>query len=245
MANQLYKNFPEIQYKLSDGRIVTIKDFFRKAQINGNTLSDIVDYTVYEIQDGERPDIIASKLYGDGDLHWTLFLANEITNYYDWYMDNQTFENYLDNKYRGQVLVAPNSTDIVSSTSKFLVGEDVSQGSAKGKVLKVDPTFKRIWVETVNGQKFKANQEVTGLNSTKSFTPNSVKESRDATAYYYDADAFSAGVRLNNDVSETGTWVAQTYQHQEMEENEKKRTIKVIRPEFIRRVVSEFERIMA
>ena len=68
MANQLYKNFPEIQYKLSDGRIVTIKDFFRKAQINGNTLSDIVDYTVYEIQDGERPDIIASKLYGDGDL---------------------------------------------------------------------------------------------------------------------------------------------------------------------------------
>ena len=245
MANQLYKNFPEIQYKLSDGKIVTIKDFFRKAQINGNTLSDIVDYTVYEIQDGERPDIIASKLYGDGDLHWTLFLANEITNYYDWHMDNQTFENYLDNKYRGQVLVAPNSTDIVSSTSKFLVGEDVSQGSAKGKVLKVDPTFKRIWVETVNGQKFKANQEVTGLNSTKSFTPNSVKESRDATAYYYAADAFSAGVRLNNDVSETGTWVAQTYQHQEMEENEKKRTIKVIRPEFIRRVVSEFERIMA
>ena len=68
MANQLYKNFPEIQYKLSDGRIVTIKDFFRKAQINGNKLSDIVDYTVYEIQDGERPDIIASKLYGDGDL---------------------------------------------------------------------------------------------------------------------------------------------------------------------------------
>jgi len=245
MANQLYKNFPEIQYKLSDGRIVTIKDFFRKAQINGNTLSDIVDYTVYEIQDGERPDIIASKLYGDGDLHWTLFLANEITNYYDWHMDNQTFENYLDDKYRGQVLVAPNSTDIVSSSSKFLVGEDVSQGSAKGKVLKVDPTFKRIWVETVNGQKFKANQEVTGLNSTKSFTPNSVQESRDATAYYYNADAFDAGIRLNNDLTETGNWVPQTFQHQELEENEKKRTIKVIRPEFIRRVVSEFERIMA
>jgi len=95
MANQLYKNFPEIQYKLSNGKIVTVKDFFRKAKLEGNQLEQLIDYTFYEIQEGERPDVIASKLYGDGDLHWTIFLANEITNYYDWYMDTPTFENYM------------------------------------------------------------------------------------------------------------------------------------------------------
>ena len=81
MANELFKNFPEIRYKLSNGKIVTIKDFFRKAKLEGTQLNQVIDYTFYELQEGERPDVVASKLYGNGDLHWTIFLANEITNY--------------------------------------------------------------------------------------------------------------------------------------------------------------------
>ena len=33
MASKIFKNFPEIQYKLDSGKIVTIKDFFRKSSI--------------------------------------------------------------------------------------------------------------------------------------------------------------------------------------------------------------------
>ena len=33
MAKEFFKNFPEIQYKLDSGKIVTIKDFFRKSSI--------------------------------------------------------------------------------------------------------------------------------------------------------------------------------------------------------------------
>ena len=65
MANELYKNFPEVQYTLSNGKIVTIKDFFRKAKLETSQLNDLIDYTWYEIQEGERPDVIASKLYGN------------------------------------------------------------------------------------------------------------------------------------------------------------------------------------
>ena len=39
MANELYKNFPEVQYTLSNGKIVTIKDFFRKAKLETSQLS--------------------------------------------------------------------------------------------------------------------------------------------------------------------------------------------------------------
>ena len=45
MANELYKNFPEIQYTLSNGKIVTIKDFFRKAKLETSQLNDLIDYT--------------------------------------------------------------------------------------------------------------------------------------------------------------------------------------------------------
>ena len=33
MANQFFENFPKIQYELSDGKRVFIKDFFRKSKI--------------------------------------------------------------------------------------------------------------------------------------------------------------------------------------------------------------------
>ena len=102
MANQFFKNFPEIQYTLNTGKIITIKDFFRKSSVEQDAVNDLVEYSYYELLDGERPDVVASKLYGDGDLHWTFFLVNDFTNYYDWFMDNATFEAYLDEKYQGQ-----------------------------------------------------------------------------------------------------------------------------------------------
>ena len=247
MANQLYKNFPEIQYKLSNGKIVTVKDFFRKAKLEGNQLEQLIDYTFYEIQEGERPDVIASKLYGDGDLHWTIFLANEITNYYDWYMDTPTFEAYMKDKYKGQVLVADNTTDIVDSTSKFLIGEDITSAfGSVGKILKVDPTFKRLWVQETNGVKFNRNYAVTGASSGKVFTPTSVVNPQDAVAYYYNGDAYDKGIRYNhpNDALNTNPQPRSFYE-KEFDDNDAKRRVKVIRPQFIRRVVSEFERIMS
>ena len=77
MAQEFFKNFPEMQYKLDSGKIVTIKDFFRKSSIEPTAQEAIIDYTFYELSEGDRPDIVASKLYGDPDLHWVFFLVNE------------------------------------------------------------------------------------------------------------------------------------------------------------------------
>ena len=63
MANEFFKNFPEIQYELSDGKRVFIKDFFRKSRIEQNAVNSIINYTKYEINDGERPDIVARLNY--------------------------------------------------------------------------------------------------------------------------------------------------------------------------------------
>ena len=95
MANQYFKNFPELQYTLSNGKVVTIKDFFRKSSIEQDAVNSVIEYTFYEIQDGERPDVVATKLYGDGNLHWTFFLVNQFENYYEWYKDQETYNNYI------------------------------------------------------------------------------------------------------------------------------------------------------
>ena len=94
MSNKLFANIPEIQYKLND-KLGTVKDYFRKAKIDSAKLDSIIEYELYDLGDGERPDVLATKLYGDGDLHWVFFLVNEIDNYYDWYKDSETFNNYI------------------------------------------------------------------------------------------------------------------------------------------------------
>tara|TARA_B100001245_G_scaffold231634_1_gene212733 strand:- start:227 stop:937 length:711 start_codon:yes stop_codon:yes gene_type:complete len=234
MANQYFKNFPELQYTLSNGKVVTIKDFFRKSSIEQDAVNSVIEYTFYEIQDGERPDVVATKLYGDGNLHWTFFLVNQFENYYEWYKDQETYNNYMNEKYSGQWLNASVTTDIVSSASKFLLGEQVSNGTTTGNVVKVDPTFKRI---AVVGGTWLANQTITGIVSGKSFTLQSVVNEIDGTSYYEDVD----GIKKN--YSDTG-FSSVSFSTQEYDDNEEKRKIKVIRPEYIRQVVSEFEKIM-
>ena len=235
MANEYFNNFPTTQYKLSDGRWITIKDFFRKSKIDQSALHKVIDYEYYELQDGERPDVVATKLYGNGDLHWTLFLANEFTNYNDWHKDNQTFEAYMSEKYQGQYLVGNETTDIVSSTSKFLLGEQITSSGKEAHVVKVDPTMKRIGVI---GNGFVGNDVVTGSVSGKSMTVLNAIEQRDGIAYYKDTN----GVRKN--FFENG-FSSVSFFDEEWETNEAKRKIRVIRPELIQQVVSVFERIMS
>lgn len=235
MSQKYFKNFPKVTYKLSNGKWVTIKDFFRKSTIEQKAINAIIDYQYYEIQDGERPDIIAHKLYGSSDLHWTLLLVNEIENYTKWYKDNQTFELYMSEKYPGQYLTGALNSDIITQTNKWLIGEKLnsSQGQ-EGRVLQVDPTYKRIGVSDGT---WAPGQVVTGLVSNKSMTINSVQQMTDGVAYYKDSE----GYRKNYE--DTG-FNPVTFYDMELEENEDKRRIKFIKPSIITQVVREFEKVM-
>jgi len=241
MADKFFKNFPEIQYRLNDGQVIYIKDFFRKSKFEQENLHRVLNYTYYELDDGDaRPDILATKLYGNSDLHWTFFLVNEIENYYDWYKDFETFENYINKKYPGQYAVGSASTNIVSAksnsadkTNKFLLGEKVTSVSSEGRVILVEPDKNRIAIE---GGEFVDNEAITGKISTKSFTPTSVINQRDGVAYYK-----KDNLRNNTEVS---GYTAVTYYDEEWMNNEAKRNIKIISPGVINSVVKSFEKVM-
>lgn len=239
MATQFFRNFPELSYQL-DGKVIFIKDFFRKSRIEQESVKALVEYTYYELQEGERPDVTASKLYGNGDLHWTFFLVNDFQNYYDWYKSSQEFESYIGKKYPGQIAIASSTTDIVArktsvgdTTNKFLLGEKVTSVSGEGRVILVEPEHKRI---VIDGEGFVANESITGKVSTKSFTPTSVVDHRDGVAYYKNGD-----LRKN---TETSGYTSVSNYDDEFLKNEDKRKIKIISPRAIQSVVRRFEKIM-
>lgn len=239
MANEFFKNFPEVQYQL-DGKVIYIKDFFRKSKIDQESVKALIDYTYYELQEGERPDIAADKLYGSSDLHWTFFLVNDFENYYDWFKDATSFESYISKKYPGQIAIASQSTDIVArktsvgdSSNKFLLGEKVTSVSGEGRVILVEPEHNRI---AIDGKGFVANETITGKVSTKSFTPTSVVDHKDGVAYYK-----NGSLRKN---TESSGYTSVSNYDDEYEKNEAKRKIKIISPGIIQNVVRRFEKVM-
>jgi hypothetical protein len=241
MADKYFTNFPEIEYQLEDGKIVYIKDFFRKSKVEQEAVKAIVEYNLYTIPDGDRPDITATKLYGNANLHWTFFLVNDIENYYDWHKDQQTFERYIDKKYPGQYAIASSSTDIVAAksnnadvTNKFLLGEKITSVSTEGRVIEVLPEKNRI---AIDGGNFVVDEAITGKVSTKSFTPTSVINHKDGVAYYKNGN-------LRKNQSSSGYTSVSLYDD-EYEKNEAKRKIKIISPSIISNVVRRFEKVMS
>ena len=54
----------------------------------------------YDVRDGEKPEDIAYKWFGDAQLHWVILMTNNVTNrYYDWPMSDVQFQEFLTDKY--------------------------------------------------------------------------------------------------------------------------------------------------
>tara|TARA_Y100000361_G_scaffold121013_1_gene112827 strand:- start:673 stop:1383 length:711 start_codon:yes stop_codon:yes gene_type:complete len=235
MSSRYFQNFPEITYKLNDGKVIKIKDFFRKSKIEQEAVKELISYNKYELTDGERPDVVAARIYNDQNLHWTFLLVNDIENYYDWHKDNQTFERYINKKFPGQLAIGTQSTDILTSSSKFLMGEKVTSVSSEGRIIEVSPLEKRICIEDGN---FVANELITGSVSGKSFTPTSVINQQDGVKYYKNAD----GLKRNTELS---GYSSVTFYEDEFNLNEEKRTINYIEPQIMPAILKKFNEVMS
>jgi hypothetical protein len=238
MAKGFFKHIPNINYDFkSDGKFYQAKDLFRKVATWSAIQEGITGYNYYRITEGERPDVVASKLYGDATLYWTFFLVNEnLQDMSDWPKSSQYFNRFLSRKYSGKCLVAGSSTDIVSSTSKFELGEKVSQSTsgAYGFVTDINPTHKRITLNSVSGSF--TTGTVLGDDSGKSFTVTSVQNEVDAVNHYTDSNALKTTISTGNTVI--------TNTQYELDLNEDKFQIRYIEPQHIHTVVKEFIEIV-
>lgn len=58
----------------------------------------------YNVIDGERPEMVAYKLYKRVDYHWVLLMINNIIDpYTDWLIASSAFDVYVDDKYKNGI----------------------------------------------------------------------------------------------------------------------------------------------
>ena len=93
--------FPNIYYSAKgDGKFTIMKDILSRVKLIANVKENILGFDYYNVKDGETPEMIAHKYYGDINLHWTILVANDIVDYYeDWPMSTQRFEEFVKEKY--------------------------------------------------------------------------------------------------------------------------------------------------
>ncbi len=95
-----------------------IIDIFRHVDIQVfNTMGDtLLDY---EIRNGETPEMVADRLYGNPHDYWLLILANRLADpTFDWPLYGESFEKYLKFVYGDMVLHIGN--DAIDDTRFFL-----------------------------------------------------------------------------------------------------------------------------
>ena len=89
-----------ISYPFSESDFVTAKNFFRRYKLNDDVFSNAVFFKKYAIEEGERPDTIAQKAYGNPFYDWIILLTNNMVNAkYDWPMTNYEIYKVLESEY--------------------------------------------------------------------------------------------------------------------------------------------------
>ena len=96
-----FNSFPIIPYdSKGDLQFKDVTNLLRRVGMRTKLKTNTFLYDTYNVKEGETPEMIAHKLYGDSQLHWIILLVNEITDrYHQWPMSGMQFLDYLNDKY--------------------------------------------------------------------------------------------------------------------------------------------------
>jgi len=96
---QYFDTLPKVIYT-QNGVSSVYTNLLARVSVIPEILKDPLIYYTYDIQEGDTPEIIAHKYYGDSYRYWIVLFANELLDpQWDWPMTSKVFEQYLAEKY--------------------------------------------------------------------------------------------------------------------------------------------------
>ena len=115
--------FPVIPYDAKgDLNFKDVTNLLRRVGMRAKLKSNTLLYDTYNVKEGETPEIIAHKLYGDTQLHWIILLINDITDrYHQWPMSGGQFLDYLNDKYSNPDAIHHYETTQTSGDTKVKI----------------------------------------------------------------------------------------------------------------------------
>jgi len=98
-----FENFPKFVYEFNVGdktKAIIVSDITRNVRFRKEMFGNISLYDEYDIQEGDTPEIIAEKFYGNAQYHWIVMLVNDRYDYIgDFPMTYPQLVKYAEDKY--------------------------------------------------------------------------------------------------------------------------------------------------
>jgi len=217
----------------SNSRPVAITDFLRRVSISDKFRENSVVLEDYFIQDGETPEQVSYKLYGTPAYHWVILMVNDITNpREEWPI--------LDSKVTDLVYLKYDFIVEVPDGSEYTV-DDIITSDNDGTFIVTKVVDDEVYLRSQVGKIILTSSSL--LNNTTTETENltiiSITDPEEGVHHYFDSEI---GYIVDEDYS-VNTVPVTNYTY-EVEENDAKRTVKVLDPALIPTIEQEFDSLI-
>jgi hypothetical protein len=205
-----FRYFNQINYNVNDNYFDVVTNLMNRFTLEEQFKNNVAVYYKYAIKDGETPEQLSKKFYGETERHWIILSMNNIVDpFYDWPLSHRAFIKYVENKYSSSEYADTANTNISGVTwsrsnihSYFKTIETSYNNYDSSKTLEIDfDTYDTL----ITGQTIVDPALTDGNTIVKNVTKSS-----------------------------------KTYYDYEYDENESKRSIKILKKEFVRPLMEEF-----
>lgn len=185
-----FSKFPTFKYPITINNetiSVLVRNLLRRCALSDEMRQDNAIFIEYHVKDGERPEHIAERIYGDAGLHWIILLTNTtIDPYHGWYMSQGVLETYLQTKYSGYSVFF---TDVSGVGGSVFYSSDIQTGStlSQGGVSAIVKDFQsQLCKLVVSGSAFSIGPAIlTGISgATHGIELRKILKSMDALNYF-------------------------------------------------------------
>ena len=96
-----FNRFPLMAYDVAGNEnYKLLPNIIKRVKLRSGLRSGSFLFDNYDVKDGENPEDIAFKWFGDAQLHWVILMTNNITDrYYQWPLTQPQFQEHLEDKY--------------------------------------------------------------------------------------------------------------------------------------------------
>lgn len=202
------------------GNKIVLTNLMVRTEIIPSLLNNPLLFYSYDIQDGDTPEIIADKYYGDSYRYWIVLFGNQIIDpQWNWPMNQNLFNDYILDKYKSSTA---NSLNISANTV------------TSSQVLAYTQSNIQNYVETIITIDSSTNESTTSIYYIDPTAYALVQENTST-------GAFSSGAQVTQTVSK----YTETIYEYETRLNESNRNINLVNSSYVSQFESQFQSLLA
>ena len=135
-----FNSFPKIITTDYNNNGIVLTNIIKRVNIIPSLLKNPLLIYTYDLQEGDTPDIVANKYYGDSYRYWLPLFSNNIINpQWQWPMSSGVFDSYIQNKY-ADAAAAANVVSVLEYTQSTVYQYTKTIETIDGTTLNVTKT---------------------------------------------------------------------------------------------------------